>query len=100
MSHDEPFGSEYADLSALYVDPAFQGRGIGTAFKTIFEEWAGRNGASQYVIGVLKENQKARRVYEAWGGKLSESVTAFVKHNIAYPEVFYTFRLKSAGRMQ
>ena len=98
-SHDEPFCSEYADLGAMYVDPAFQGRGIGTAFRKIFEEWAGRNGASQYVIGVLKENQKARRVYEAWGGKLSEYEEPFVKRNVAYPVVFYTFRLKSTGRM-
>ncbi|MBO4211877.1 MAG: GNAT family N-acetyltransferase [Oscillospiraceae bacterium] len=92
-SRCEPFCSEYADLEALYVDPAFQGRGIGSSFRTIFEEWAGRNGAAQYVIGVLKENQKARGVYEAWGGKLSEHEKAFVKFNVAYPELFYTFRL-------
>ena len=90
----EPFHSDYADLIALYVDPAFQGRGIGTAFRKTFEEWAGRNGASQYVIGVLKENHKARKVYEAWGGRLSEQEKAFVKQNVAYPEVFYTFSIK------
>lgn len=94
----EPFRLEYADLIAMYVDPAFQGRGIGSAFRKIFEEWAGRNGASQYVIGVLKENHKARRVYEAWGGKLSEYEKAFVKWNVAYPEVFYTFCLKPTER--
>lgn len=42
-------------------DPAFQGRGIGIAFRKTFEEWACKNGASKYVIGVLKENNKARR---------------------------------------
>ena len=90
----EPFHSDYADLEALYVDPAFQGRGIGTAFRKTFEEWAGQNGASQYVIGVLKENHKARKVYEAWGGKLSEQKKDFIKQNVAYPEVFYTFSIK------
>ena len=90
----EPFLSDYADLIALYIDPAFQGRGIGTAFRKTFEEWAGQNGASQYVIGVLKENHKARKVYEAWGGKLSEQEKDFVKQNVAYPEVFYTFSIK------
>ena len=90
----EPFHSDYADLEALYIDPAFQGRGIGTAFRKTFEAWAKENGAAQYVIGVLKENHKARKVYEAWGGKLSEQEQDFVKQNVAYPEVFYTFSIK------
>ena len=93
----EPFLSDYADLIALYVDPAFQGQGIGTAFRKTFEEWASRNGASQYVIGVLKENRKARKVYEAWGGTLSEQEMDFVKRDVAYPVVFYTFCLKDRG---
>ncbi len=92
----EPFLSDYADLVALYIDPAFQGRGLGTAFKNIFEAWARENGAARYVIGVLKENHKARRVYEAWGGKLSEYEKNFVKRNVAYPELFYTFTLEPA----
>lgn len=94
----EPFHSDYADLIALYVDPAFQGRGIGTAFKETFEAWARENGASQYVIGVLKENHKARNVYEAWGGKLSEYEKAFVKRNVSYPEVFYTLLLEKSPK--
>ena len=89
-----PFHSDYADLGALYIDPAFQGQGIGTAFRKTFEKWAGENGATQYVIGVLKENHKARKVYEAWGGKLSQQEIDFVKHNVAYPEVFYTFQME------
>lgn len=92
----EPFHADYADLGALYIDPAFQGQGIGTAFRETFEKWACENGASQYVIGVLKENHKARKVYEAWGGKLSEQEKAFVKHDVAYPEVFYTFRMEAS----
>lgn len=88
-----PFDSDYADLGAIYIDPAFQGRRIGTAFRKSFEEWARKNGAFQYVIGVLKENQKARRVYEAWGGKLCQQETDFVKWNVAYPMLFYTFSI-------
>ncbi len=94
----EPFHSDYADLIALYIDPAFQGRGIGTALRKAFEEWAVRNGASRYVIGVLKENRKARKVYEAWGGTLAEQKLDFVKRNVAYPVVFYTFRLTSSDK--
>lgn len=90
----EHFG-EYADLIGLYVDSRFQGCGIGTAFKNIFEEWAIQNGATKYVIGVLKDNDKARKVYESWGGQLSEYQQDFVKLDVGYPEVFYTYELKN-----
>ena len=52
-----------------------------------FNDWA-------YVIGVLKENHKARNVYEAWGGKLSEHEEGFVKRNVSYPVVFYPFPIE------
>ena len=86
--------NEYADLIALYVDPKYQGLGIGSSFKNIFEQWAIENGATQYVIGVLKDNIKARKVYESWGGKLSEFEEYFVKLGVGYPEVFYTYDLQ------
>ena len=90
----EHFNVKYADLIGLYVDSRFQGCGIGTTFKNIFENWAIENGATQYVIGVLKDNIKARKVYESWGGKLSEFEEDFVKLGIGYPEVFYTYDLQ------
>ena len=83
----------YADLIALYVDPKYQGLGIGSSLKNIFEKWAIENGASQYVIGVLKDNLKARKVYESWGGKLSEFEGDFVRLGVGYSEVFYTYDL-------
>ena len=86
--------NEYADLIALYVDPKYQGLGIGSSFKNIFENWAIEHGANQYVIGVLKDNMKARKVYESWGGKLSEFEEDFVKLGVEYPEVFYTYDLQ------
>lgn len=89
----EYFSCEYADLIALYIDPKFQGNGIGTSFRKIFEKWAKKNGASKYVIGVLKDNIKARKVYESWGGKLSEHEQNFVQLDIGYPEVFYLYDL-------
>ena len=89
----EYFNLEYADLIVLYIDPQFQGYGIGSSFKKIFERWAIDNGASKYVIGVLKENLKARKVYELWGGKLSKYEQDFVKLGVEYPEVFYTYKL-------
>ena len=45
------------------------------------------------VIGVLKDNTKARKVYESWGGKLSQYEHDFVQMDVGYPEVFYTFEI-------
>lgn len=49
--------------------------------------------ADKYVIGVLKDNTRARKVYESWGGKLSEYEHVFVVMNVGYPENFYTFEI-------
>ena len=87
------FSLEYADLKILYIDPKFQGYGIGTSLKNIFEKWARENGASKYVIGVLKDNFKARKVYESWGGKLAEYEQDLIKLGTRYPEVFYIYDL-------
>mgnify|MGYP004453027235 FL=1 len=32
----EHFESEYADLNAIYIDPKYQGKGIGSSLKNIF----------------------------------------------------------------
>lgn len=89
----EDFKGDYADLVALYVYPEYQGKGIGTALRDIFVAWAKEKKANKYVIGVLKENTKARKVYEAWGGTLSEHEHEFVQMGVGYPEVFYTYKL-------
>ena len=89
----EYFKNDYADLVGLYVYPEYQGMGIGTALRDIFIDWAKGKNAAEYVIGVLKNNTKARKVYESWGGQLSEYEHDFVQMNVGYPEVFYTFQL-------
>ena len=89
----EFFKNDYADLVALYVYPEYQGMGVGTSLRDIFIDWAKSKNANRMVIGVLKDNAKARKVYESWGGKLSEHEHDFVQMNVAYPEVFYTFEL-------
>ena len=89
----EHFRNEYADLVALYIYPEYHRMGIGTALKNIFTEWAKEKGAEQFVIGVLKDNTKARKVYEAWGGSLSEHEQDFRMMDVNYPECFYTLEL-------
>lgn len=68
--------------------------GIGTALKDIFVKWARTKNADRYVVGVLKENHKARRVYESWGGRLSEHEQDYMIMGRGYPEVFYVFEIE------
>lgn len=90
----EYFGEQdYADIVSLYIIPEYQGMGIGKKLKDIFEKWARENGAKKYVIGVMKDNVKARRVYEKWGGKLDLHEQDFYKLGVGYDEVFYTYDL-------
>ena len=89
--HYENLG--YADLMAMYVHPDFQGKGIASKFKELFENWARKNGAKKFVIGVLKDNIKARHIYEKWGGKKDSYSQGFIKLGVSYDEVFYLFDL-------
>ncbi len=83
----------FADLVSLYINPKYQGKGIGTKLKNIFEDWARKNGATKYIIGVLKENNNAREIYESWGGKLDDWEQRFYKLDVGYDEVFYKYNL-------
>ena len=94
VSNYEHFKNKgYAELTGLYIHPQYQGIGIANEFKNIFIEWAIKNGATKYVIGVLADNTKARKVYEKWGGKLDSYSQPFVKLGVDYKEVFYTYEL-------
>lgn len=84
---------DYADLVAVYINPKYQGKGIGTKLKNIFEDWARKNGAKKYIIGVLKDNINARRIYEKWGGELDKWEQKFYRLDVGYDEVFYKYNL-------
>ena len=83
----------YADLCAIYINPKFQRAGIGTMLFNKFVAEIKRLGATKFVIGVLKDNLKARKVYEKWGGKLNNHTQPLTKLNKDYEEVFYTFKI-------
>ncbi|MDR3263993.1 MAG: GNAT family N-acetyltransferase [Clostridiales bacterium] len=81
----------YADLESLHVLPEYQGIGIGrklfdTAIKILL-----KNGADKMIIGVLKDNHKARAVYQKWGGVLDDYRQLYIKFGESYGEVFYKF---------
>lgn len=84
----------YSDLVALYVDMDYQGLGIASKFKTLFFDWAKDNGSQNLVIGVLKDNHSARKIYEKWGGNLDNYTQPFIRLGKPYDEVFYTYTLQ------
>ena len=92
-SNYDYFKGDYADLVALYVYPEYQRQGIATALKNLFVEWARSKNADKFVIGVMRDNAKARKVYEVWGGTLSDYACDFVANDVGYPEAFYTYEI-------
>lgn len=56
-----------AALTALWVDPAFRGHGIGTALVEAVLEWARSQGFTQVMLWVTEVNQNAHSLYERQG---------------------------------
>jgi ribosomal protein S18 acetylase RimI-like enzyme len=54
-------------LSNVYVEPAFRGRGIGTALLEAAEASLARQGADVMVLEVMADNEAARRFYRRQG---------------------------------
>jgi len=83
----------YADLQVIYIDAAYQNKGIGRAFFDLCMKKLKKCGCTKMVIGCLKENLPTRDVYEHWGGKLDAGEEKFVTFGQEFPEVFYLFDL-------
>jgi ribosomal protein S18 acetylase RimI-like enzyme len=56
------------ELYAIYVLPELQGQGAGKALAQAAMEWLRAQGYHKMLIWVLRDNQPARRFYEALGG--------------------------------
>ena len=84
----------YSAIIALYIHPDYQRIGLGKKLFDVAVSELVKFGATQMVIGVLKENLQARKAYEKWGGKL-DTYEALYKEK--YPEVFYTYDLEKVG---
>ena len=59
--------AEYFELQRLYVEPLFQGQGIGAALLQFFEQIAAARAFSKTCLWVLEKNTKARGFYEKLG---------------------------------
>lgn len=65
-SRDEDLSDCY-EVSALYIEPAFQGMGFGKTLVEAAEQIAREKGFSRNLIWVLEDNSKGRRFYEKYG---------------------------------
>ena len=57
-------GIKNLELRELYIDPFFQGEGVGSCLMRAFLSIAEREKAEQVFLWVLEENKKARGFYE------------------------------------
>jgi GNAT superfamily N-acetyltransferase len=65
-----------AALTALWVDPRYRDRGVGSALVEAVVEWAADQGFSQVLLWVTEVNRNAERLYVRHGfartGRVSE----------------------------
>lgn len=73
--------SERWELKELYVDPFFQGEGIGTSLIKNFIESAKRRNAYETFLWVLEENPSAISFYERQG--YMNTLTVLPIHTLA-----------------
>jgi ribosomal-protein-alanine N-acetyltransferase len=60
-------GGRQADVVTLGVDPAWWGRGTGTALLTALVEEARRRGCGEVLLEVREDNPRARQLYQRNG---------------------------------
>jgi GNAT superfamily N-acetyltransferase len=77
-----------AEIYALYVDPNFQGFGIGSALMLRVAQHLGEAGFTSLALSMLSGNRIARRFYEHLGGVAGEESPSVVM-GIPTSEVLY-----------
>lgn len=82
---------EYSgEVYALYVQPEFQGQGIGKQLVRAAAGWLREHGYTRFLIWVLRDNHPARRFYEALGGQaVRERIITIAGQEL--PEVGYGY---------
>lgn len=71
-------GDRMAEVYALYVDPNFQGMGIGRALLRHVAQGFESDGFETVAILTLEANRHGRRFYDALGGIAGEAVPSVV----------------------
>lgn len=85
--------AEYdGELYAIYVLPELQGQGAGKALAQAAMDWLRAHGYHKMLIWVLRDNQPARRFYEALGGTVVRERMLEIG-GASLPEVGYGYSL-------
>ncbi len=71
-------GDRMAEVYALYVDPNYQGMGIGRALLGHVAQGFESDGFEAVTILTLEANRHGRRFYESLGGEAGEAVASVV----------------------
>lgn len=73
-----PVGDRSAEIYSLYVDPSFQGLGLGRALLGHVVSGMIDDGFDQLAIMTLAENRNGRRFYDALGGMVDRTIPSVV----------------------
>ncbi len=68
--------SRSAALTALWVDPRYRDRGVGSALVEAVVDWAANQGFSQVLLWVTEVNRNAERLYVHHGFARTGRVSA------------------------
>ena len=69
---------DVAEIYALYIDPNFQGCGIGSTLLLRVSQHLNAAGYSSLVLSILSGNRIAKRFYEHLGGEMGEESPSVV----------------------
>ena len=92
-------GLDVGELTALYVDPALWGRGIGRGLLAAAEASLAAEGFSEAVLWVLAGNQRGRAVYGRFGWTADGTETDLDFDGVPVPEVRYRKVLGKPGTL-
>jgi ribosomal protein S18 acetylase RimI-like enzyme len=83
------------EIYAIYVDANYYRKGIGRKLFELGLQNLASRGYRTTVLAVLRDNDRARKFYEAKGGVTVEGSQHFTIDGVDYPEVIYSFDLQS-----
>ncbi len=88
-----PGHNNEGEIYGLYVDEGKYRQGVGRRLFDLAKSDLADRGFTRVVLGVLTENIRAKRFYDAMGGKALDQTLSFTLEGVEYPEVVYEFEI-------
>ena len=93
-SPDVDAGDDTRHLHALYVDPRFAGRGLGSALLLAGRDSLAIAGFAEATLWVLAGNTRARAFYEGHGWRPDGTARADAEPGVTFRELRYRSALR------